>query len=114
MDHPSLSKRAGEFIREADNRLIFSIVSVWELILKARAGRLAFVGDTLDFVEVRIQRYNLSILELTLEHLAKVSHLPAHHRDPFDQLLVAQAQVENLPIITSDAQIARYDVEVIW
>jgi len=51
---------------------------------------------------------------LSKAHLARFYQLPAHHRDPFDLLLVAQAQVENLPIVTADAQIVKYDVEVIW
>lgn len=83
-------------------------------MLKARTGRLGIIGDVVDFVSVRIQRYDLSLLDLQFLHLARFYQLPAHHRDPFDQLLVAQAQVVDLPILTADAQIKKYEVEVIW
>jgi PIN domain nuclease of toxin-antitoxin system len=113
-DDPQLSQNARNIIRDPDNRLSFSIVSAWEILLKARVGRLPIPGDVGDFVEVRIGRYDLALLELQFRHLVRSYHLPRHHRDPFDQILVAQAQVENLPLISGDAQIRRYDVKVIW
>ena len=114
IDDPQLTSRARDFIHNPDNDLVFSIVGAWEVLLKARTGRLPIPGDVADFIEVRIQRYDILLLDLQLGHLTRFYHLPSHHRDPFDRMLVAQAQVENLPIVTGDAQIARYDVEVIW
>lgn len=113
-DDPKLSPRAHEFILNPDNDLSFSVVSGWEIMLKARAGRLPIPGDVAKFVATRIGRYELEVLDLQLAHLTRLYSLPSHHRDPFDLLLVAQAQVESLPIVTADAQIAKYDVEVIW
>ena len=83
-------------------------------MLKARVGRPPIPGDVAKFVESNIQYHDFTTLDLHLSHLRKFYSLPAHHRDPFDLLLVAQAQVENLPLLTGDAQIAKYDVEVIW
>jgi PIN domain nuclease of toxin-antitoxin system len=113
-DDPKLSPRAREFIRGHENALYFSVISVWEILLKARTGRLPIQGNVAEFVEVRIHRYTMTLLDLNLAHLTKFYALPVHHRDPSDQLLVAQAQVENLPLVTGDAQIKKYDLEVIW
>jgi PIN domain nuclease of toxin-antitoxin system len=113
-DDPQLSAVARDFIRSSQNRLWFSLVSVWEIYLKARARKLPIPGDVTSFVEARIERYELQVLDLQLIHLRRFYQLPPHHRDPFDHLLIAQAQIEKLPIITVDAHIAKYDVEVIW
>jgi PIN domain nuclease of toxin-antitoxin system len=113
-DDPQLSPTARDFIRDPNNRLSFSVVSAWEILLKARAGRLPIPGDVGDFVEVRIGRYDLALVELQFRHLIRSYHLPTHHRDPFDHLLIAQAQVEDLPLVTADAQMAKYDVDLIW
>jgi PIN domain nuclease of toxin-antitoxin system len=113
-DDPRLSRRASDFISDPGNLLSFSVISVWEILLKARTGRLPIPGDVAEFVKVRIERYRLALLNLDLAHLTELYSLPAHHRDPFDLLLVAQAQVEKLPLVTGDAKIKSYDVEVIW
>ncbi len=113
-DDPQLSPTARAFIRNPKNELAFSIVSMWEILLKARSGRLPIQGDVGDFVEVRIGRYRLTVLELQSRHLTRFYHLPVHHRDPFDQMLIAQAQVEKLPLVTGDAQMSKYEVELIW
>ena len=89
-------------------------MSAWEIMLKARAGRSPILGDVPTVIETQLRHNGISTLELSLPHLMKFHRLPAHHRDPFDQLLVAQAQVENLPIVTADAQIKKYEIEVIW
>jgi PIN domain nuclease of toxin-antitoxin system len=75
---------------------------------------LPIPGDVAEFVKVRIERYQLTLLNLHLTHLTELYSLSTHHRDPFDLLLVAQAQVEKLPMVTGDAKIRSYDVEVIW
>ena len=113
-DDPQLSPNARSFIRDPKNKLWFSIISLWEILLKARSGRLPIQGDVADFVEVRIGRYALNVLELQFRHLHRFYHLPTHHRDPFDQMLIAQAQIEKLPLISADAQMAKYDLEIIW
>jgi PIN domain nuclease of toxin-antitoxin system len=111
---PKLSTKARDLIRDPHNSLSFSVVSAWEILLKARAGRSPIPGNLAKFFESNIQYHNFAVLDLHLAHLIKLYSLPTRHRDPFDQLLVAQAQTENLPIITIDAKMADYDVEVIW
>jgi PIN domain nuclease of toxin-antitoxin system len=66
------------------------------------------------YVPARMSRYGFVALAIDLVHAFRVASLPLHHRDPFDRLLIAQAQIERLPILTSDPHFARYDVETIW
>ncbi len=113
-DDPRLTARARDCLGDAENNFSLSVVSAWEILLKARAGRLPIRGDAARYVEEHAQIYGFDFLDLHLAHLLKFHNLPTHHRDPFDLLLVAQAQVENLPMVTGDAQIKRYEVEVIW
>jgi PIN domain nuclease of toxin-antitoxin system len=111
---PELSRKASDFIGDPDNSLLLSVVSAWEILLKVRTGRLPIPGDAARFIETHAEYYGFAFLEMRLAHLIGFHHLPAHHRDPFDHMLIAQAQVENLPLVTGDAQIAKYDVELIW
>lgn len=113
-DDQRLSARARDFIGDPQNSFSLSVVSAWEILLKARAGRLPIPVDAAQYVEEHTQIYGFTFLDLHLAHILRFHSLPTHHRDPFDLLLVAQAQVEELPIVTGDAQIKKYDVEVIW
>jgi PIN domain nuclease of toxin-antitoxin system len=105
-----LSAHVREVIEQPDVPLFFSAASIWELAIK-QAQRKLIIPDTLlgalaeeDFAE----------LQISSDHALRASALPPHHRDPFDRMLVAQAQIENLTLVTSDARIAAYDVSVLW
>jgi PIN domain nuclease of toxin-antitoxin system len=106
--------RAREIISKGENKLFFSAASAWEMAIKAALGKLTFPGDLKSFVIEQLAVNGIDPLSVGLTHALHVSTLPALHRDPFDRLLIAQAQLENLPILTTDPQIRRYDVEVIW
>jgi PIN domain nuclease of toxin-antitoxin system len=111
---PQLSSRARDIIEDPDNSLLLSVISAWEILLKARTGRLSIPGDAAKFVETHAQYYGFAFLDLRMGHLIGFHRLTSHHRDAFDHLLIAQAQVERLPLISGDAQMTKYDVEVIW
>jgi PIN domain nuclease of toxin-antitoxin system len=114
-DTPSLSPVAREIISDGSNDIYLSAVSVWEISIKARVGRLdVFSGDIEVFVEQQVQRNSFMPLPISLAHSAKVFTLSNHHRDPFDQMLVAQSQVENLTLVSADRMIRTYDVNVVW
>jgi PIN domain nuclease of toxin-antitoxin system len=113
-DSRNLSKRAGDFIRDPRNSLSLSLISAWEILLKARTGRLSIPGDAAQFVETQALDNGFVLLELRFAHLIGFQRLAMHHRDAFDQLLIAQAQVEGLPLITGDFEMTKYDVEIIW
>ena len=93
LDLPQLSARASEVLQAADT-VHLSLASCWKLVIKVIKGQL--------------------LLRIEFHHLMHLHQLPMHHLDPFDRLLVAQAQIEKLPIVTADAQVRAYDVEVIW
>jgi PIN domain nuclease of toxin-antitoxin system len=102
-----LSLPAREAIAGADNELLFSAASLWEIAIKTGLGRADF--------QVDVRRFRRELLEhayhelpVTGEHVAAVSHLPFIHRDPFDRLLVAQAMVEGIALFSADATVAAY------
>lgn len=114
-DCPSLSKPAREVVANPENEIYLSAVSVWEIAIKVRAGRLnLFSGDIAPFVIDQVSQNQFHSLPVTLSHSAKIHSLSNHHRDPFDQMLVAQSLVENMPILSVDPKIRSYGVEVIW
>ena len=97
-----------------DNDLIFSAASGWEIAIKARFGRLRVPGDLNTNLFGQLTENYISVLPIHLSHALRVHALPGHHRDPFDRLLLAQAIVEEVPLLSADPWIARYPVEVVW
>lgn len=108
------SNRARQIVAGGENILLLSAASAWEIILKVQAGRMEAPEDPGQFVLRHMLENRLEILPIHLDHVLRVSTLPRHHRDPFDRLIIAQALVEDLPVVTSDPQFERYPVEVIW
>ncbi len=110
-----LSLRAAALIDDGDNELFVSAVSVAEMSIKIRMGKLPQLGSTVrSFVHQVLRRFDARELALSAAHAAEIEHLPRHHNDPFDWMLIAQSRVDDLPLMTNDRQIARYDLEVIW
>ena len=103
-----LSPEAAAKIREAD--LVFvSAVSVWEIGIKAALGKL----KTPDDIEVRMQATNFAQLPVSFAHARAAAKLPLHHRDPFDRMLIGQASIENLMLVTADALMQRYEIGIL-
>jgi PIN domain nuclease of toxin-antitoxin system len=113
-DDPHLSPRAREVIADGKNELFLSASSGWEIAIKARLGKLDIPGDLDSFILEQMAVNAISSLPVLMRHALRVYELPDHHRDPFDRMLVSQAQLESLPILTGDPQIAQYPVKVIW
>ena len=112
--NPKLSKRAFAVLADSRNTLLLSAVSALELVAKVQAQKLKLPEPPSVYVPTRTAHYGIEILPVTLAHTLAVEALPLHHRDPFDRLLIAQAQIEQLPILTIDADIRRYPVKTIW
>lgn len=98
--------KALEAIAAADSDVWVSAASVWEMTIKSGLGKLAMPDD----LSEQLARHGFEVLPVGLQHALAVGVLPPHHADPFDRLLVAQAQVEDLTIITRDRNIRRYAV----
>ena len=114
-DDYRLSNVARSVIEDPGSDMYFSLASVWELAIKANLGRgLDLPRPFAEFIDIELQAERIQILNIELAHLKNVANLPLHHRDPFDRLLIAQSQVENIPVITSDAAFDRYPVQRVW
>jgi PIN domain nuclease of toxin-antitoxin system len=109
-----LSPRASGLIADPSSRVLVSVASAWEIALKASAGRLELEAPAEDYVPGRLRRHGFEALPVGLDHALRAEALPRHHADPFDRLIVAQGQLEGLPIVTADPRLGLYDVEVIW
>ena len=112
-DATKLSKRAANIISNAENSLLISAASAWELAIKANLGKLDAIPLVMT-LDPQIAEAGFEALSISLEQAMRAGLLPVHHRDPFDRLLVAQAQDLNLPIMSSDAGLDRYDVKRLW
>ena len=109
-----LSARGRELLGDGTTDVVLSIASVWEIAIKVGVGRLALPGAVERYVPDRLRRDGFRLMPIELPHAFRAGSLPRIHGDPFDRMLVAQAQIEGLPILTADPAIARYDVETIW
>ena len=95
------------------NEVFFSAASAWEIAIKYAIGKLRLPVEPHLYVPSRLRLTRTRPLDVRVEHATRVAQLPLHHRDPFDRLLMAQAQVERLAIMTADSVFSQYDVEVI-
>lgn len=114
LNDEQLSAPAREFIANGQNEIFLSAASAWEIAIKYVKGWLTLPEPPDRYVANRIAHYGLRALPIQLSHALQVASLPLIHQDPFDRLLIAQSQMDSLPILTSDPEIARYDVSIIW
>lgn len=115
-DDPRLSREAVAVVADGANEVLVSAVSGWEVAIKARLGKLALPrGQAPEaFFRAMLERHAFGVLPVTLRHAVADYGLPAHHSDPFDRLLVAQARLEALTLVTDDERVRRYDVPTVW
>jgi len=109
-----VSERARTLLSDVSTEVAFSIASVWELTLKVGAGKIELPGAIEHYLPDRLRQHGFELLPIGLDHVFRAGSLPRIHGDPFDRILVAQAQIEGIPILTADPAIGRYDVETIW
>lgn len=105
-----IGKHAAAAISAPDAHVMISAVVVWEVAIKRRLGKLDAPADLLE----RLERAGVDLLPITARHADRVGTLPMHHRDPFDRLLLAQADVDGLTLVSADGGLSRYDVELVW
>lgn len=109
----NLRPRARRIVENPKCELFVSAVSAWEIATKASSGRLRLPTPVGEWLADPRHLADVTQLSVTFAHASRAGTLPPIHRDPFDRMLVAQAQLENLVVITSDAQVAAYDVEAV-
>lgn len=105
-----LSTRATSAISAEGSRILISAVVVWEVAIKRRLGKLNAPADFLE----QLERAGVDLLSVNARHADRAGTLPLHHRDPFDRLLVAQAEVDSLALVTADRDLGNYGIELIW
>jgi PIN domain nuclease of toxin-antitoxin system len=110
----SLSATAKALIEEPVNRKLISIASCWEISIKAGLGKLKLAEPAGTLLTRELPANNLDLLPISLAHATAVETLPQHHKDPFDRLLIVQAQVEGIPIVSVDAAFDPYGIVRLW
>jgi PIN domain nuclease of toxin-antitoxin system len=108
-----LSEPSRALVVSADNELLLSAASAWEIAIKYGLGKLRLPEPPGELIPRLMTRTGITPLPVHHRHALHVTTLPTLHRDPFDRLLIAQAQLERLPILTADKSFARYDVETL-
>jgi PIN domain nuclease of toxin-antitoxin system len=108
-----LSRRARRAVEAGDSELLISTASVWEVAIKASLGRLTLPKSVHDYFDDKVAA-GFIILPVEWAHAARVAELPFHHRDPFDRLIIAQALVERIPIVSGDPGFKMYGARIVW
>ncbi len=111
-DPDRLKAETAAILQDVRNGILFSAASAWEIAIKYRLGKLPLPEPPAFYVPDRMRRSGTSPLPVEHAHTLRTAELPVHHRDPFDRVLVAQAQLLDLTIITADEQFSAYDVAV--
>ena len=109
-----LSQTAAQAFKNPANQIFLSVASVWEMQIKIALGKMVF-NDTLENILSEQQTVNgVQILPVQLAHALYLENLPPHHKDPFDRLLISQAIVENMTLVSADADFSGYQVKLLW
>jgi PIN domain nuclease of toxin-antitoxin system len=109
-----LSQKARDLVESDGNKLYLSSVTAIEIAIKAASGKLESALTPTELIEWVIAHAGLVECPIRVEHGLMLESMPVHHRDPFDRLLVAQAKVEGLTLLSGDAKLRQYDVDLIW
>lgn len=109
-----LSPTAARKLQNSVNEIFVSVAGIWEMQIKIKLGKMVF-NDSLENIIIEQQQINrIQILPVQLSHALYLENLPPHHKDPFDRLLISQAIVENMILVSADANFAQYQVNLLW
>jgi PIN domain nuclease of toxin-antitoxin system len=111
---PNLNRRALAILEDTSSELYLSAVSSWEIVIKASTGKLGLAERPAEFVTRAIRLMSLQTLSITHLHALATEDLPNHHRDPFDRMLIAQANAEGMVLLTVDRALKRYKVDLLY
>jgi PIN domain nuclease of toxin-antitoxin system len=113
-DPGKLSPRAAAVCQNPANTILLSVVGAWEMLIKISLGKLILRAPLASILNQQQLVNGIQILPVTLDHVFAIGTLPSPHKDPFDRLLVAQANVEGAVLVSADAIFAQYPVNVLW
>jgi PIN domain nuclease of toxin-antitoxin system len=109
-----LSNIARILIEDEDNHKLVSVASIWEMAIKNSKGSLTFDLPFQEYIDRKLTLEDFNPLNINLDHLNAIVTMPFHHKDPFDRLLIAQAMVEGIPILSKDSAFDAYSINRIW
>ena len=109
----ALSLETQTLCRDRDNDLLLSLASIWEMQIKHQLGKLTFAVSLADLISIQRVANRIALLPIALAHVLALQELPVLHKDPFDRMLVAQARVENLTLLTADGALPAYPVRIV-
>lgn len=113
-DSPALTRPARKVIEETRNVVLVSAASAFEIATKVRLGKLPSAADLASDFSNQIEREGFQLLSISADHAVRAGLLPGPHKDPFDRMLIAQAQAENMPILSNEGLFDQYAVRRIW
>jgi len=109
-----LSVNARMLIENVTNQSVLSMASLWEMAIQVSSGKLNLVQPFETFIPQQMSLNGIGLLEILFPHTLVVATLPFHHRDPFDRLIIAQAMVEQIPIVSCDTKFDEYAITRLW
>lgn len=112
-DPQLLSEKVVALCEDPSNKLFVSLASVWEMQIKLQLKKLKLSASLESIIEQQ-QANNIELLTLTTQHILNLSTLPMHHKDPFDRLIISQANMDNAILLSADKKFELYDVKVDW
>jgi PIN domain nuclease of toxin-antitoxin system len=113
-DDPKLSRKVRAILAALDSEILVSAASAWEIATKVRLGKLPGAEALAAEFDARLKILGFHPMPITVEHAQRAGLLPGTHKDPFDRMLIAQAQTENLPILSNDAVFDEFHIRRIW
>jgi PIN domain nuclease of toxin-antitoxin system len=109
-----ISQRTREILDADEAQLLVSMATIWEMAIKVGLGKLTLDFPIEEFVERACSDFEVEIFQVEPRHVFRVASLPHHHRDPFDRLLIAQAEIEDMTLVGCDPHFAAYGIKCLW
>jgi PIN domain nuclease of toxin-antitoxin system len=113
-DDPALPKHARKLLAEINNTILVSAASAWEIATKVRLGKLPTAAELVARFASQLEMEGFQVLPISADHTIRAALLPGPHKDPFDRMLIAQAQAENIPIVSNEVLFDSYGVRRLW
>lgn len=113
-ENDKLSRAASLALEDKSNSLAVSYATLWELAAKMARGRLPVLGSSIAYIMQELDELQVPLLRIRRAHILAMEKLEMHHGDPFDRMLIAQAKVEGLTLVSADIQFRKYGVPVFW
>lgn len=113
-DNDRLSDKSKHAFTNPDNELFFSMASYWEICIKVSIGKLKLSKNWDKIIKDELMVNSVKLLPISTEHCFQVTQLPFHHRDPFDRIIISQAIIEQMHIMTIDSYFSLYEVNIVW